>query len=403
MVFDWTDPAQVDAYFALHEPFEADGTDFWWLDWCCDGTRADAPGLTPDTWINKLYFERQRARGSRWPAFQRIGGSYQAGFAGQGRQRGARRASLHAPVHRRHLRDVAAARVRVRIHGGGGEHRPAVREPRHRLVLLGVPAGICDPAVSPYVAAHENSLSPEMYVRWIQLGTFQPLDRLHSHHGRRLPWEYEDPARTSPPTSCGCASRSCRTSTRSRARRTTAACRWSARSTCSGRARAAYRHPSQYTLGRDLLVAPVAKPGDPAEVEVWFPPGRWVDWFTGKKYRGPGVKRSERAARAHARVRAGGRDRPDAARGSHDRRPAAADARAERVSRQRAVHPLRRRRGWLRIRARPLQPHAHHAGGTRRANHDHDRRRARPSSPSRSLAARTRSAWSGSRGRGRSR
>ena len=81
MVFDWTDPAQVEAYFALHEPFEADGTDFWWLDWCCDGTRADAPGLTPDTWINKLYFERQRARGSRWPAFQRIGGSYQAGFA----------------------------------------------------------------------------------------------------------------------------------------------------------------------------------------------------------------------------------------------------------------------------------------------------------------------------------
>jgi hypothetical protein len=79
-VFDWTDPAQLDAYLKLHEPFEKDGADFWWLDWCCDASHADAPGLTPDTWINKQYADRQRARGSRWPAFSRIGGSYQAGF-----------------------------------------------------------------------------------------------------------------------------------------------------------------------------------------------------------------------------------------------------------------------------------------------------------------------------------
>ena len=29
-----------------------------------------------------------------------------------------------------------------------------------------------------------------MYARWVALGTFQPLDRLHSDHGDRLPWEY---------------------------------------------------------------------------------------------------------------------------------------------------------------------------------------------------------------------
>src|SRR3712207_8872637 len=64
MVFDWADRRQLDAYFSLHEPFERQGTDFWWLDWCCDATRAEAPGLTPDTWINKHYFERQRDRKS---------------------------------------------------------------------------------------------------------------------------------------------------------------------------------------------------------------------------------------------------------------------------------------------------------------------------------------------------
>ena len=154
------------------------------------------------------------------------------------------------------------------------------------------PQGICDPAVSPYVAAHENSLSPEMYVRWLQLGTFQPLDRLHSHHGRRLPWEYEDPARTiaadflrlreSLVPYLYTLAREAHDSGLPMVR--ALYLQWP-------RTAAAYRHASQHTLGRDLLVAPVAKPGDPAEVEVWFPPGRWVDWFTGKKYRGPGVKR----------------------------------------------------------------------------------------------------------------
>jgi alpha-glucosidase (family GH31 glycosyl hydrolase) len=53
----------------------------------------------------------------------------------------------------------------------------------------------------------------------------------------------------------------------------------------------AYEHPTQYTLGRDVLVAPVAEPGDPAGVDVWFPPGTWVDWFTGERHRGPAVEK----------------------------------------------------------------------------------------------------------------
>lgn len=82
-VFDWTNPKHLDAYFALHEPFEQHGIDFWWLDWCCDESHARAPGLTEDTWINSLYAQRQRARGSRWPAFSRIGASYWAYFGEQ--------------------------------------------------------------------------------------------------------------------------------------------------------------------------------------------------------------------------------------------------------------------------------------------------------------------------------
>ncbi|MEU0647532.1 DUF5110 domain-containing protein [Streptomyces umbrinus] len=43
---------------------------------------------------------------------------------------------------------------------------------------------------------------------------------------------------------------------------------------------------SQYFYGPDMLVAPVTSPGATASVSVWFPPGQWTDYFTGKTYTG---------------------------------------------------------------------------------------------------------------------
>jgi alpha-glucosidase (family GH31 glycosyl hydrolase) len=57
------------------------------------------------------------------------------------------------------------------------------------------------------------------------------------------------------------------------------------------RQRAAFRHPQEYTLGRDVLVRPVTAKGNPAPATVWFPPGRWVDYFTGKSYAGPATRK----------------------------------------------------------------------------------------------------------------
>lgn len=39
---------------------------------------------------------------------------------------------------------------------------------------------------------------------------------------------------------------------------------------------AAYEHPSEYTFGSQMVVAPVIAPGDPAPATVWVPPGNWV-------------------------------------------------------------------------------------------------------------------------------
>ena len=35
--------------------------------------------------------------------------------------------------------------------------------------------------------------TPDLYDRWVQLGAFQPILRLHSSHGDRLPWDYPQP------------------------------------------------------------------------------------------------------------------------------------------------------------------------------------------------------------------
>ena len=45
--------------------------------------------------------------------------------------------------------------------------------------------------------APDDKLPDDLYARWVQLGTFQPIDRLHSNHSDRLPWQYGAAAKAS--------------------------------------------------------------------------------------------------------------------------------------------------------------------------------------------------------------
>ncbi|HYF26891.1 MAG TPA: TIM-barrel domain-containing protein [Baekduia sp.] len=287
-VFDWTRPDQLDAYFALHEPFERDGIDFWWLDWCCDASRAEAPGLTADTWINHRYTQRQRARGERWAAFSRIGGSFQAGFGASGG-----------------VGALAEHRVAIQFTGDTCGSWPLIAfaaEYTAAAAAIGMPfvshdigsfhgvspLGICDRTVSPYLSASLNEIPGDMYARWVQLGAFQPFERLHSHHGLRLPWEH-------PGKPGAVAADFLRLRASLVPLLYTLAREGHARGLPMARALwlrwpqldEAHRHPSQFLLGRDVLVAPVSAPGDPAPAQVWLPQGGWTDWFTGERLRGP--------------------------------------------------------------------------------------------------------------------
>ena len=278
--FDWSDPDQLAAYLALHRPLEQQGVDAWWLDWCCDASRVSLPGVTPDAWINAQYAADGEARGRRGYVLSRIGSSVQSGgyFT-----------STAVPT------------------GPWADHRYAVHFTGDTLPTWSVLAfeaeftadegAIGLPYVSHDIGSFHGRHDPDdLYARWVQLGTFQPVLRLHSNHGDRLPWEYGTAARTS-------AARFLRlreslvpyTYTLAEQAVRTGVPLVRAMYLDYPASDEAYRHPRQYLYGDGLLVAPVTTPDAPgggAETTVWFPPGSsWTDYFTGRTYAGGTVRR----------------------------------------------------------------------------------------------------------------
>ena len=270
-VWDWAQRDDVDSYFGLHAPFEADGVDSWWLDWCCDESRVSAASLPGDTWINTLYAQRQRDRGSRWLPLSRIGssmGDYSAATVGAWAEH---RSSIHFTGDTASTWEMLDFQTRFSAAEG---------------------AGIGLPYVSHDIGGFQGDLLPDdLYARWIQLGAMQPILRLHSDHAPRLPWEYG-----------GRAGRIAGEFLRLRAALVPYLYTLAREAYDTGlpmvramylgwpRLGDAYRFDRQYMLGDELLVAPVARPGDPARKRVWFPPGHWTDVFTGETYSGPGAQ-----------------------------------------------------------------------------------------------------------------
>jgi len=285
-VFDWTQPAQLDAYFDLHEPIEDSGIDFWWLDWCCEGSRAQAPGLSADTFINAAYAEQHEAMGSRWPAFSRIGGSFQKGKGGADNNGlGAfaeHRYSIHFTGDTCSTWELMAFQAEMTA-AEGSIGLPYVSHDIGSFLGEPLPGAECSNLVNT------NPNPPEdMYVRWIQFGTFEPIMRLHSHHGERLPWEYGGQAEPIATAFLRLRGQLVPTMyTLSRVAHDTGLPMARAMYLQWPEFDAAYQYRSQYTVGKDMLVASVAAPGDPATIQMWIPPGEWVDFFTGEVLTGP--------------------------------------------------------------------------------------------------------------------
>ncbi len=265
--FDWSDRDQANAWFSLHRPFEQQGVRQWWLDWCCTDSFVGMAGLTPDSWINELYRKDIDAEGLRGFDLARLGSSFED------------------------YRGSPAS-------GAWGEHRTTVHftgdtEPTWDSLAFEVSMSAAEGAIGqPYVSHDTGSfkgkhLPDDLYARWVQFGAFQPILRLHSDHGDRLPWEYG--AGQAPAAEALRLREALVPYTYTLARQSVATGIPVVRALYLDYPGlgAAYDHPGEYLYGPDVLVAPVTTPGQVATQDVWLPPGRWVDYFTGATFDGP--------------------------------------------------------------------------------------------------------------------
>ncbi|WP_455431134.1 TIM-barrel domain-containing protein [Streptomyces anandii] len=291
--FDFGDPDQLEAYLDLHRPFDRAGNDFWWLDWCCDASRSSQAGVTPDAWINQKYADLTAETGERGFVLSRAYGSLQAGgySGGVGLPTGPwadKRSTLHFTGDTTSNWGTLRAEVGYTPGESAATGLAAVSHD-----IGGHNDGYGIPGAETYVSGgrtHRTTKLPDdLYARWVQFGTFQPVDRLHSNHSDRLPWQYGTEGRES-------AEKFLRLRealvpyTYSLARE--------AGTTGTPIVRPLYlQYPeeesaytkadSEYLYGPDMLVAPVTAPGTRTTTSVWFPPGRWTDYFTGRTYTAP--------------------------------------------------------------------------------------------------------------------
>jgi alpha-glucosidase (family GH31 glycosyl hydrolase) len=277
-VWDWSNVAQAESYFDVEDPTQ-NAASFTWLDWCCDGSNVSMAGVTPDSWINHLTAQQMIDNNERGFVLSRIGASYQQSQVTaypSGPWADHRSAIAFTGDTSGTWNTLASEAELAQDEGSIGE--PYVSDDIGSF--LGVPSG----------GANDDD---DLYLRWLQLGTFQPIMREHSNSGQnaRLPWEYDAATQA-----VGDQFMQLRTQlvpylySLSNQATTTGLPMAQALYLDYPTQASAYTNPTEYMLGPSMLVAPVTTPGATATSQVWFPPGTWVDWFTGATFTGPSTQ-----------------------------------------------------------------------------------------------------------------
>ncbi len=259
--FDCTSERFIQHYFELlHHPMEAQGVDFWWLDWQ-QGESTSIRNLDPLLWLNHLHFQDSTRRGKRPMLYSRWGGlgnhRYPIGFSG----------------------DTYATWESLRF----------------LPYFTATAANVCYGWWSHDIGGHFGATDPELYARWVQFGAVSPCLRLHSTKdplAERRPWAFSDAVAQAAKDAINFRYR-------------LFPYLYSAARTASQQGLSlcypmyyeypevedAYLARGQYFLGDQLFVAPIVSPCDPetglASVDVWIPAGNWVEFSTLETFSGP--------------------------------------------------------------------------------------------------------------------
>ncbi|MEY8584382.1 TIM-barrel domain-containing protein [Ligilactobacillus animalis] len=260
--FDLSDHDFRQSYFSdVHHPLEKQGVDFWWIDWQ-QGPDRDPNKVEPLWALNHYHFidKEKKTSGS---------GLILSRYAGPGSHR--------YPV------------------GFSGDTVISWESLVFQPYFTATATNIGYTWWSHDIGGHfKGEYDPDLALRWLQLGVFSPINRLHSYDNPfvgKEPWNY--PVQVE---------RAMTKFLRLRARLLpyldTANYQTSANAQALieplyyryPNARAAYEYPNQYFFGSELMVAPITTPlvtqTGMSAVEVWLPEGQWYDFFTGIRYIG---------------------------------------------------------------------------------------------------------------------
>ena len=159
--FDFSDPKFLKEYFEIvHHPNEKMGVDFWWIDWQ-QGTNSKIEGLDPLWMLNHYHYLDNGRDGKRPMVFSRYAGPgshrYPAGFSGD----------THTTWESLDF------------------------QPYFTSTASNIGYGWWSHDIGGHMQGYKND---QMALRWLQLGVFSPLNRLHSTKDlfySKEPWFYK--------------------------------------------------------------------------------------------------------------------------------------------------------------------------------------------------------------------
>jgi len=261
IAFDVTDQQFLAAYFdVLHRSLERDGVDFWWIDWQSGGHSRIA-GVDPLWMLNHFHF-LDNARDSKRPlTFSRYAGPgshrYPVGFSG----------------------DSIVTWATLDF------------QPYFTATASNIGYGWWSHDIGGHMFGSKDD---ELATRWVQLGVFSPIMRLHSSlspFNSKEPWRFGDRAQAVMTEFLRLRHRLLpylHTMNHRAAREGSPLVEpmyWRYPESAD-----AYRVPNQFRFGTELLVAPITTPTNRSlqmgSVRAWLPEGTWVDVFTGLAYAG---------------------------------------------------------------------------------------------------------------------
>ena len=256
----------------IHHPYEAEGVDFWWMDWQ-QGTdywwihEPNAPGqyqdprerMDPLWMLNHQHILDISRNGKRPMFFSRFVGPgshrYPVGFSG----------------------DTTATWESLKF------------QPYFTAAASNVGYSWWSHDIGGHMMGYRDD---ELAVRWIQFGVFSPIMRLHStnnNYQRKEPWSFGkeegaimgDWLRLRHSLFPYIYTMNRRTATQGLP---LIQPMYYSHPKCND----AYRADNQYWFGSELIAAPITEKNDAfsrmGSAPVWLPKGQWFDFFTGLRY-----------------------------------------------------------------------------------------------------------------------